>query len=410
MKDAIRIQMMENFTIFVNERAAEHTFSRSRKGLALVQYLIVYQGQVVPRQRLLDELWADDQGVNPENALKTLISRMRTMLNGVSDGLGDCIRAERGGYRWVCPPEMKIDLYEIEDIFTILDRHKDDKQLPQLCSRLMELYTGDLLRNNTQVEWALTRAVSLHNRYIATVNRYVEYLKSQKNYEEIVEVCRRAIDVDPFDDHLHMELMTGLIETKRTSEALVQYRHVVHMYYRYLGVDPSKEMREFYKKIVHAGRDIEFSLEAITEELSRSNQGEGAYVCEYSVFKELFNLQMRNLERLGSTIFLGVVMVETGDVESMDSILQDNIMTSLRDILQENLRRGDTITRFSPTIFALLLPTVNYNTGNMVMERVKRLFYQAHPNSNISYHYLLGPLGGKKVKAEGAAEEARHED
>ena len=385
MKDAIRIQMMENFTIFVNERAAEHTFSRSRKGLALVQYLIVYQGQVVPRQRLLDELWADDQGVNPENALKTLISRMRTMLNGVSDGLGDCIRAERGGYRWVCPPEMKIDLYEIEDIFAILDRRKDDnKQLPQLCSRLMELYTGDLLRNNTQVEWALTRAVSLHNRYIAAVNRYVDYLKSQKNYDEIVEVCRRAIDVDPFDDHLHMELMTGLIETKRTSE--------------------------FYKKIVHAGRDIEFSLEAITEELSRSNNGDGAYVCEYSVFKELFNLQMRNLERLGSTIFLGVVMVETGDAEVMDSILQDNIMTSLRDILQENLRRGDTITRFSPTIFALLLPTVNYNTGNMVMERVKRLFYQAHPNSNITYHYLLGPLGGKKPKPEGAIEEAKHED
>ena len=67
-------------------------------------------------------------------------------------------------------------------------------------------------------------------------------------------------------------------------------------------------------------------------------------------------------------------------------------MNGLLEILRANLRKGDTITHFAPTIFALLLPTVNYTTGNMVMERVKRLFYRKYPNSNIPFSYRVGPL------------------
>ena len=58
------------------------------------------------------------------------------------------------------------------------------------------------------------------------------------------------------------------------------------------------------------------------------------------------------------------------------------------------------MTQFSPTILALLLPTVNYSTGNMVMERVKRLFYQKFPNSNVSFSYRVGPLSSDMKVAE----------
>ena len=388
--------MMDTFTIYINESVAEHTFGRSRKGLALMQYLIVNMGQAVPRQRLLDVLWADEQGINPENALKTLISRMRVSLNSVSPDLGNCIVADRGGYRWQCVPGMQIDLYEIEEILNNLDQMKEgDPRSEALYVRLMELYRGDLLKNNGPNEWALARAAALHGKYLESVYAYVEILKKEQKHREVTEVCRRALDVDPFDDQLHILLMSGLIDIDRTSEALKQYRHVVHMYYRYLGVEPSEELQAFYDQMVHAGRNIEFSLEAITEELTRASAGSGAYICDYSVFKEIFSLQMRNFERLGSTIFLAIIMVESRE-GPLDTVHQDNLMNNLREILRENLRRGDTVTRFSPTVFALLLPTVNYSTGNMVMERIKSLFYRRNPNSDIVYNYLIGPLGDVK--------------
>ena len=109
---------------------------------------------------------------------------------------------------------------------------------------------------------------------------------------------------------------------------------------------------------------------------------------------------MRNLERLGATMFLAIIMISPYNDDEIDPVRQDNIMNRLLEILRRNLRKGDTITRFAPTIFALLLPTVNYNTGGMVLERIKRMFYRSFPNSNIVFNYRVGPLTAQGKAAE----------
>ena len=384
---------MNSFEIYTDGRQAKNLFDRSRKGVVLLQYLILNRGQVVGRQKLLDAFWEDDSSANPESALKTLISRMRTQLKQMCDSDGVFIVAEQGGYRWQPLDNMTIDVYEIEDILDQLN-DADEAEVDRRCTRLLQLYRGDLLAQNaeSQIEWIIARGAALHGRFRAAVYAYVELLKKRGNYTRIIEVCRTALDVDSFDDRLHMELMNALIESDRMNEAVVEYKHVIHLYYRYLGVTPSQEMRDFYDHIARSRQSVEFSLKAIVDELIEGDEKRGAFVCEYAVFKEVFHLQMRSLERTGTPVFLAVIMVEGVGDKILDSIEQDNIMIGLRDILQVNLRRGDTITRFSPTMFALLLPTVTFITGNRVMERIKQIFYRKYPNSDISYRYLIGPL------------------
>ena len=77
-------------------------------------------------------------------------------------------------------------------------------------------------------------------------------------------------------------------------------------------------------------------------------------------------------------------------------------MQSLMELLKQNLRKGDTVTHISPTIVSLLLPTVNYQTGAMVMERIKRLFYRQYPNSNVAFSYRVGPLSST-MQEDGSA-------
>lgn len=405
MSDQIRLQLMDSFTIYINEQKCDHMINKSRKGLALMQCLILKRGQSVPNYRLLSTFWPEEESSNPENALKTLVSRMRALLNQVSPGMGNCIVADRGAYHWECMPGMTVDVYEIEDIFSQLAGVKEySEKARNLYSRLIKLYTGDLLQNSDKNDWALGQATMLHNKYMAAVYSCVEMYKQVDYYNEIINTCRAALDVDNFDDRLHMELMSALIKTNRTNEALVQYKHVMHLHYRYLGIQPSENMQEFYKQIVHAGKTLEFNLESIRNELRESGEQRGAFICEYAVFKEIFNLQMRNLERLGSTMFLAVIMVGNLNGDPLDTLKQDKLMSGLMEILKQNLRKGDTVTQFSPTILALLLPTVNYSTGNMVMERVKRLFYQKFPNSNVSFSYRVGPLSSDMKVAEEEAQ------
>ena len=110
MSDQIRIQMMGTFTIYINESQADHLVNKSRKGVALMQYLILNHEQPVPNYRLLATLWSEEKSVNPENELKTLVSRMRALLNQISPGLGKAIVADRGAYHWELLPGMSADV------------------------------------------------------------------------------------------------------------------------------------------------------------------------------------------------------------------------------------------------------------------------------------------------------------
>ena len=98
MSETIRIQMMDEFVIYLNERQADHMVNKSKKGLALIEYLIANRGEPVSNRRLLSTFWNDENVTNPENALKTLISRVRTLLSQISPELGNCIVADRGAY------------------------------------------------------------------------------------------------------------------------------------------------------------------------------------------------------------------------------------------------------------------------------------------------------------------------
>ena len=396
MFDCIQIQLMNHFVIYINEEKMDHLVDKSRKGASLMQILIMNRGESVPNPKLMGALWSEEKSSNPEQALKTLVSRVRSLLNQVYDGLGSCIVAERGAYRWQCLPGMEVDVYQIEDIFDQLKAEAlDGDTRRKLTEKLLDLFTGDLLLDGEQSDWALSMATSLHNSYLSTVYSYLDSLKQVEDYDRVITVCRKALEVDNLDDRLHMELMNALIKTERNNEAMLQYKYVTHLYYHYLGVRPSDNMQEFYTQIVNSGKTLDLNLESIRNELRESNESRGAFICEYMVFKEIFNLQMRNLERLGSTMFLGVIMISPMDGSIMEPIQQDNIMQGLIEILRQNLRKGDTVSRFSPTIVALLLPMVNYRTGRMVMERVKTHFYQKYPNCSVAFNYRIGPLSSE---------------
>ena len=395
----IRIQMMDSFAIFIDEIRKEHMVKQSKKGLALMHYLIMHHGQPVSNSKLLSALWPEEKNSNPENALKTLVSRLRVQLNQLAPDFGKCIVADRGAYHWECLPDMSIDLFELEDIFDAMPRCEGDAWM-QLFERMMKLYVGDLLQSNVGYDWILSRATWLHNHYIEAVYRTIDMYKSKEDYEAIINITREALNVDNFDDRLHMEMMSALVKTNRSNEALTQYKHVIHLHYRYLNTQPSNDIQEFYKQIETAGKTLDFNLDSIREELRESGEQRGAFICEYTVFKEIFNLQMRNLERLGSTMFLAVIMVSGLNGKPMESMKQEKVMEDLTEILRTNLRKGDTIARFNTTIMALLLPTVNYTTGRMVMERIKILFYKKFPNSNMVFNYRIGPLTSDAMHAE----------
>ncbi len=393
MSDQIMIRMFGGFSLFVNNECFDQVIAKSKKGMSLLQYLILKNNAVILNYKLIEVLWPNEESTNPENALKTLISRFRAILNTCSPGLGNCIAASRGGYHFQLLPGMTVDLFEFEDLAKTIENQPElNEGTNELYQQIITLYTGDLLAGNDQDDWVISRSVMLHGQYMKMVYAYLTLLKKAERYEEIIQNCRFALETDPFDERLHLELMQALVKTNRNNEALMQYKHVTNMHFRYLGVKPPEGIQEFYKQIIQAGDTLDMNIDAIREELKEYGDVHGAFECEYAVFREIYNMQMRNLERLGSTMYIAMIMITSIDGEPLSPLKLDEIMKGLSDVLKAHLRKGDTITHFSPSQYAMLLPTVSMDSGHMVMERVKRFFYQKFPNSNVMFSYRIGPL------------------
>ena len=375
----VQIKLMGYFRIEMDGQVYDTFAQKSRKGAALIRFLVVQRGRPVSSQRLIRELEADSRNENPRNAMKTLVSRTRSLLNQISPGLGSCIASESGTYRWQSLPGVTVDVLEILDILDRLRGKIDEEQQCALTERLMELYQGEL----EDEYW-------LHREYLEAIYDYIGLLNGREAYNRVCEVCERALKIDDLDEQLHILKMEALVNLNRPSEAMSQYYRVVRQSQVRLESEPSDELRAYYTDLVEQGRSLKLNLDFIHNELTREEKEQsGPYFCEYRAFKEIYNIQMRNLERLGSTMFLGVIMVG-----SNSSVIREGGMAGLLEILRRNLRKGDIVTRFSENIVAMLLPMVNYSTRSGVMGRIEKLFYAEYSGANLTFHSRISPLGG----------------
>ena len=248
---------MGNYLFYIDEQHVENPVSKTRKGSALISFLILNREKPVPNQRLLRELWPSNSVTNPENALKTLVSRVRTMLNQLAPGLGKSIVSDRGAYHWAVLEGVKVDVLEIMDIFDVFSRTREEAAIKELSQRLMKLYKGDLFQTGDLNEEA-AYAEQMHRQYLNVVYQYLDILRKEEAYNEICVVCRTALDVDNFDDRLHIELMKAMVNLNRISDAMNQYHHAANMTYRYLGTEPSENMQAFYRQLNRSRKSLKF--------------------------------------------------------------------------------------------------------------------------------------------------------
>ncbi len=395
MADRVRIHAMGNFIISVNGEPFENLSVKSRRGVSLLLYLILEKGRTVSSQRLIRELWAGRNSEAPENAMKTMIHRTRTLLNQMSPGLGACIASVPGGYRWENLPNLTVDVLEVMALCEQLRQDCQPETRARLTERLLDIYQGDLYSTG-EVHNDIIVVNHLHREYLEAVLKYVAQLRVAEEYNKLCEVCRRAMRIDNLDEQLHIELLQGMANLNQSAEAMKEYRKLVRNMENTLGEEPSREMRDCYDRLAEAGKTLKYNLDTIRNELTETaSDRRGPFFCDYQTFKEIYNIQLRNLERVGSTIFLGMIMLgEPGD--TLNPISRESGMAGLQEIMRANLRKGDIITRFADNIYALLLPTINYSTCMLVIQRIEQLFLAEYPAGNITFHARISPMGGEQ--------------
>ena len=389
----VKVTMLGKFDVLADGNSVLPSLSNSIKSTQLLKYFLMDPAKTHSVSDLINTFWSEpDKSTNPESALKTMISRIRTSLSNVDPSLKNCILSQKKAYVWNPDIECITDVAQFESICEILEGSNETLCDKEHFLAAMNLYGGDLVYGSMDEDWLLARSMFLHHRYLKMVGRFICFLRESKDYEMIIQVCRVALDIDVFDETLNLELMQALKESGQSSVALLQYRSVTSSYYKYLGIEPTERIAKFYRDLIKTDLAAETDINSIRQELKKGEYASGAFICDYSVFKDIYQLQLRNIERQQNKMFLAMVSINLPPESIVGPLEMDAAMRLLLEVLEQCLRKGDTIARYSSTQYAILLPMINYASGQVVINRVKQLYYKMSLDKNVSISFQIGSM------------------
>lgn len=389
----VEIYMLGQFSIIVDGQDILARLGNSKKKIQFLQYIIINMDAKYTNQNLFEQLWPADGASNPESSLKTLVSRLRQDFRAF--GLNSLISTKNGVYRFNREICSFIDIYRFEELAVrSLSYTTLTPEAESVFEEILSLYKGDLLQDADAASYIVHNSMHYHNLYLKSIYLYLSLLSKLKKHYDVIRVARKALEIDEFDNNINLELMSALLALNMKTEAMNQYNYTLDLHYTQLGTKPSDDILDFYKELIRMEHDSNASLNIISEELENDVDDFHAFVCDYSIFKDIYRINMRNLSRVDISILLGVITLSpSGRITSDDSLLlQNKAMNTLQETLRCSLRKGDTISRYGPSQFAVLLPSADLKTGTMIMERIKSNFYQNNTLPNFVFTYKIKPL------------------
>ncbi|MBP5160075.1 MAG: winged helix-turn-helix domain-containing protein [Lachnospiraceae bacterium] len=388
------ITMLGEFSIAYKNHRVYDQSNRSKKPWNLLEYLITYKDKDISQKELIDLLWAGETSDNPAGALKVLLHRVRKSLEEIEPESGEeLIILKRGNYKWNPNLSCSIDA----DVFDELCTKAADDTLPrderiELYKRAFDLYKGDFLPRNSHESWVIPIASYYHQVFIKSVFAYIEILEDESRFSDIETITRHALTIDPLDEKLYYHLIQALYKSGKQQEALQQYSTATDLFYKKFGITPSDELKSLYRVVVRTTKSLETDISTIKEALREKGEASGAFMCEYEFFKDIYQLEARACARSGDSIYLCLITINklSGDTPSIKAL--NRSMDDLLFAINETLRKGDVVSRYSVSQYVLMLPTTTYENVEMIMKRITSSFYRKYVKKDVTLQYKLQPL------------------
>ena len=385
---SVAVTMLGGFRIRVDGNVLTDEINRSQKLWNVLCYLIAHRERTVPQSEFIELFWPEENSANPTNALKTLLYRVRSLLEPLfGEGL-EPILSQRGAYAWNPAIACEMDV----DRFELLCRRAQDTALPAqkrmaLYEEAAEMYRGDYLPKLANQMWVVPISAHYHALYLEAVKEYADLLEHAEKFEAMAELCTRASQLDPLDESLHTLIVRALLRQGKDSAALSHYEKATDLLYRNLGVRPSEELRALYREIMDVEERLETNLEVIQANLREAAQRPGAFVCEYGFFKEAYRLEARRSARSGACVHIALITVSLPDGGVPPLGVLNTTMDQLLEVLVHNLRRGDVVSKYSGAQYVVMLPAANFEDSTMVVERIVNAFYRQHRRNFLKITY-----------------------
>jgi DNA-binding SARP family transcriptional activator/tetratricopeptide (TPR) repeat protein len=224
---------------------------KAAKWRSLLACLLVRQGQLVPTDSLIDELWGDNPPPTANNLVSIYVHRLRKV---IGDAEGRMLVYRAPGYLLrLAPGDLDLQQFEsrVADGRSALTAG-DPSGAAALLGAALGLWRGPLLADVPPSALLATQADRAAELWLTATELRVEADIACGRAAQLVAELRGLIAEHPIRERLWLLLMRTLEDAGRRAEALAVYARAQEVISAELGVDPGAELKRFYLELLAA--------------------------------------------------------------------------------------------------------------------------------------------------------------
>ena len=236
----LEVRLLGPFEVIV---AGKPVDVRGGKRQALVAFLALRAGRVVPTDSLVEALWDRDLPVEPRNAVQHHVTRLRRALGP------DAIRLASDGYAM---EGAEVDASRFEELLAATRaalRVGDPPSATEAIAAALALWRGPPLLGLPDSAWARAEAGRLETLRLDALEERFETALALGEHAEIEPEVRAALRESPYRERLWGQLMLALYHSGRQADALETFQEARRVLSEELALEPGPELRRLQQAI-----------------------------------------------------------------------------------------------------------------------------------------------------------------
>jgi DNA-binding SARP family transcriptional activator len=235
------------------------TAFESDKVRALLAYLVVEADRPHRREKLAGIFWPDRPERNARRNLSQALFNLRSVIgdNRVEPPFliitHHTLQFNRSSDHWS-------DVATLESLLKANGHHQHRRLAScdpchERLRRAISLYSGDFLEGFSLPdspgfeEWSLLEGERLHRLALEALHHLTQGQQTPRQAREALQYARRQVELDPWQEQGHRQLMRLLAISGQRGAALAQYQICRRILREELGVEPEAATTELYRSI-----------------------------------------------------------------------------------------------------------------------------------------------------------------
>lgn len=218
------VRCLGGFSLERDGRAVPLTHLRPQHQ-ALLRALCAHAGAPVNRDRLLEWFWPGRDPERAQHSLQVAVSELRKLLEPAVTGVrGSVVRRDAGGYGLHLGPDDEHDARTFERLLHDARIAADGAAGTALYQAAVDAYPADLLPDDGVSEWVVHERERLRSAAVSACRVLADRHARSGDHAAAIQVCRRGLAVDAYQDGLWQRLALSLDEAGEPAAAAAARR------------------------------------------------------------------------------------------------------------------------------------------------------------------------------------------